>query len=170
MSRETRFVTHDKRAAGGDLVIPLAGLGFTLYYFSTIVDSPWTAQVSAFFIGAVLIGLITVLLVRTTIEWRRGQVDLGMGGLLSWADVHAGRVALLLATLAFVVLIEWVGFTLATLGFLLVSMAVLNRGRRLGFVTLISTAISMCGYVLFIVAFETRFPRGPFERMMESMW
>lgn len=124
-------------------MIPLLGFGFTLYYFSTIVDSPWTAQVSAFFIGAVLIVLIAVLLVRTSVQVLRGQADMGMGGLLSWADVHSGRVVLLSTTLAFVVLIEWLGFTLATLGFLFISMAVLNRGRRLGLVALISGALSV---------------------------
>ena len=41
----------EKKSIGGDLVIPGAAVILTLYYFSTILESPWTAQVSAFFVG-----------------------------------------------------------------------------------------------------------------------
>ena len=46
-----------KKSLGPDLIIPVAAILFTLYYFSTIIDSPWTAQVSAFFVGSILLGL-----------------------------------------------------------------------------------------------------------------
>ena len=55
MSSETTSAPREKRSIGGDLVIPVAALFFTLYYFLTIIDSPWTAQVSAFFIGESMI-------------------------------------------------------------------------------------------------------------------
>ena len=32
-----------KRHVGGDVIIPIAGLIFTAYYFSTIWNSVWTA-------------------------------------------------------------------------------------------------------------------------------
>ena len=169
MSIETRVVTRKKRAVGGDLVLPLAGLAFTIYYFLTIIDSPWTAQVSAFFVGSVLMLLIAVFLVRTAVDLLRGQASAGMGGLLSWADVHSGRAVLLVATLGFVFLIDRAGFTLTTLVFLAISMAVLNRGRRLGLIALLSVGVSLGGYLLFLVAFETRFPRGPLERLLENL-
>ena len=51
----------EPRAIGGELIIPVAALALTIYYFTTIIDVPWSAQVSAFFVGAILILLIMVL-------------------------------------------------------------------------------------------------------------
>ena len=46
----------EKPAVGAELVLPVAALLFTIYYFTTIINVPWTAQVSAFFVGTILIG------------------------------------------------------------------------------------------------------------------
>ena len=43
------------RQLGGELVIPVLAVVFTLYYFSSIWNSPWTAQVSAFMVGGILL-------------------------------------------------------------------------------------------------------------------
>ena len=65
----------EKKHLGGDLVIPVAALAFTLYYFSTIIDSPWTAQVSAVFIGAILIVLLLIFIIKSVkgfwLSWTR---------------------------------------------------------------------------------------------------
>ena len=50
--------------------------------------------------------------------------------------------------------------------FLAISMAILSRGRRLGLIALVSAAMALGGWALFIVAFDTRFPRGWFEEAM----
>ncbi len=89
----------EKKHLGGDLVIPLAALAFTLYYFSTIIDSPWTAQVSAFFIGAILIVLILIFIVKSVASLRRGDADLGMDSLLNPRSFILKRLALLGLTL-----------------------------------------------------------------------
>ena len=36
-------------------------------------------------------------------------------------------------------------------------------------VVLLSAVISFIGWAVFILAFDTRFPRGAFERFMEAM-
>ena len=80
-----------------------------------------------------------------------------------------GRAVLLASTVGYVLLIDWGGFTLTTFLFLLTSMAILSRGRRLGLIALVSAAMALGGWALFILAFETRFPRGWFEEMMSAV-
>ena len=158
-----------KRSLGGELVIPVTAIVFTLYYFSTIVDSPWTAQVSAFFVGAVLIVLSAAFVVRCAVAVRSGKADLGLGGLFSRADLTSGRLALLVVTLGYILFIEWAGFTITTFVFLFAGMLALNRGRSSGLIAALAAIMALGGYLLFILAFDTRFPRGPFETFMKAM-
>ncbi len=158
-----------KRSLGGELVIPVAAIVFTLYYFTTIVNSVWTAQVSAFFVGAVLIALSAAFVVRCAVAVQRGQADLGLGGLFSRADLSSGRLALLVVTLGYILVIEWAGFTITTFVFLFAGMLALNRGRGPGLIAALSAIMALSGYLLFILAFDTRFPRGPFETFMKAM-
>jgi hypothetical protein len=73
-------------------------------------------------------------------------------------------------TILYIYVIQWGGFTLTTFGFLFLSIAILNRGRRLGLVGLVSFVMVIAGYLLFIVAFDTRFPHGPFEILMQKVF
>lgn len=158
-----------KRSAGGELILPGAGVIFTLYYFTTIIDSPWTAQVNAFFIGAVLLLLSLVLFIKTGLAIARGRATLTFDTLFSRQDISSGRLALLVITLGYAILIEWGGFTITTFVFLFLAMTVLNKGQSRGFIAALSGFLSLGGYLLFILAFETRFPRGPFETFMEQV-
>ena len=158
---------EQKRSAGGELVLPAAGIIFTLYYFTTIIDSPWTAQVSAFFIGAVLLTLCVALFIKTGLAVARNEATLSFVTLVSRQDLTSGRLALFAITIGYAVLIEWGGFTITTFCFLFLAMTVLNKGQSKGFIVGLSGVLSIGGYLLFILAFETRFPRGPFENFME---
>jgi hypothetical protein len=159
----------EKKHLGGDLVIPVAALAFTLYYFSTIIDSHWTAQVSAFFIGAILIVLILIFIVKSVVSLRRGDADLGMDSLLNPRSFILKRLALLGLTLGFVFLVDYGGFTLTTFGFLTLAMLLLSGGRNKRFILILSGGLALGGYLLFILAFDTRFPDGPFEQLMERI-
>ena len=81
----------------------------------------------------------------------------------------SGRLWFLVITLAYIVIIPWCGFTLTTFVFLFASMMVLNKGRRPGFIAMLSAAFSLSGYLLFVLALETRFPQGPFEKVMQAV-
>lgn len=159
-----------KKGVGAELLIPLAALVFTLYYFSTIWNSPWTAQVSAFFIGTILIVLVAVFLIKTSVALLRGHAHLGIGDLLAPRTLMPVRIGLLLITLGYVILVKWGGFTLTTWVFLFGAMLILNRGQRKRLIAVLSGVLALSGYLLFIVAFETRFPRGPFENLMRSLF
>ena len=100
----------------------------------------------------------------------RGDADLRLSRLLSPVSVLPKRLVLLGLTLAYTVLVEYGGFTITTFAFLFAAMTLLNEGRKKRFAALLSLALSLSGYLLFIVAFQTRFPTGPFERLMAGMF
>ena len=159
-----------KRHIGGELVIPVAALLFTGYYFTTIIDVPWTAQVSAFFVGTVLSICILIFIGRVVMMVRRGEADLGMGGLIAPISYLPKRLILLVLTIAYIYLIHWGGFTLTTFFFLMIAMLTLNEGKRPALIVGLAAAIAISGWLLFIVAFETRFPEGPFEHLMKGLF
>jgi hypothetical protein len=160
----------DKRHVGGELIIPIAGLLFTIYYFSTIVDSPWIAQVSAFFIGSILIALIIGYLIKTVLEVKSGAADFRPGPLNDPVELMPKRMILFALTVGYIFVIYYLGFTLTTFLFLAGAMALLADRKRLGFIIGLSAVFSLAGWALFILAFDTRFPVGPFERFMDGMF
>lgn len=160
----------EKKPIGGELIIPFAALLFTLYYFSTIVDVPWTAQVSAFFVGTILIVLLLVFFARTALLVRRGEASLRLGRLVEPVSFIPKRLILFLITIAYIVLIGLgLGFTITTFLFLVSTMLLLNGGKKAPAVILLSAALSLGGWLLFVVAFNTRFPEGPFEQLMKGI-
>ena len=157
------------RQLGGELVIPVLAITFTLYYFSTIWNSPWTAQVSAFLVGGFLMAVCGLFIVRSALAIRRGEGSLGFRNLVSRDDWRTGRVGLFAATVGYCVLVDPLGFTLATFAFLFAGMAVLSRGRHIVRIAWVSALIALVGWAVFIWAFDTRFPRGWFELWMKSV-
>lgn len=157
------------RQLGGELVIPAIAVGFTFYFFSTIWNSPWTAQVSAFLVGGVLLLVCAIFLVRCIIWLRRGEGTLGFGNLVTMDDIRTGRIGLLVTTVAYVLFIDNLGFTLTTFLFLASSMLILAKGRNPGVIALISGTMALMGWAVFIWAFDTRFPHGWFETAMKAV-
>ena len=160
---------RQRRAIGGDLFIPIAAIAFTLYYFSTIIDSPWEAQVNAFFVGSILIVLVVIQLVRMGRVLFEGEADLGPGELIRPTALLPKRLSLLALTVGYIMVIEWLGFTLTTFLFLACAMLLLNDGRRPAFIVGLAAAVALGGYLLFIVAFHTRFPAGPLEHLLGAL-
>ena len=162
--------TPEPKSIGGELIIPVAAIAFTVYYFTTILDVPWSAQVSAFFIGSILILLIIVYFIRTAVELRRGEVSLRLGQIYEPVSFIPRRIALAALTIGYIVFIRWGGFTLTTFVFLALAMLLLNEGRRKGLILILSAVFAIGGWLLFIFAFETRFPAGPFEQFMKGLF
>lgn len=161
--------SSERQQIGGELVIPIAGLVFTIYYFSTILDSPWTAQVSAFFVGAILIALILAFLVKSALAYKSGEVSFAPGPLAEPMSFLPKRLVLLGLTLGYIFVIQFLGFTLTTFLFMAASMLLLSNGRNIAFILILSLIVSVAGWALFILAFETRFPIGPFEILMSRL-
>lgn len=157
------------RPIGGELIIPIAAVAFTLYYFTTIIESPWEAQVNAFFVGSILIVLVAILLIKLGRALLAGEADLHLGNLAGPRTVLPKRLILLLLAIGYVLVIEWLGFTITTFLFLTAAMLLLNDGRRPRFVLGLAAGFALGGYLLFVVAFATRLPAGPFERLVATL-
>lgn len=169
MQDESEASQPRKRALGAELVIPVAALAFTIYYFYTILDAPWTAQASAFFIGTILI-VLSLVFIALTFRWvAKGEGDWSFHTLFEPHDYVKLRVGLFALTVGYIVVIPFLGFTITTFLFLLMAMLLLNRGRRAKLALLLSTILSVGGYLLFVVAFDTNFPEGPFENLMNGI-
>ncbi len=169
MNDQPTSESREKRHAGGELVIPVAALLFTIYYFATIIDVPWTAQVSALFVGSILIVLIAVFVVKTMKAVRAGEADLGMQALIQPVAFIPKRLILFAITFGFILFVEHLGFTITAFLFLSTAMMVLGDGQKKGLIVMVSAILSLAGWALFIWAFETRFPAGPFENLMKSV-
>jgi hypothetical protein len=96
----------DKKPIGGELIIPIMAFVFTLYYFSTILEVPWSAQVSAFFVGSILILLIIIFFFKSAGALRRGEASLKMGPLFHPISFVPKRLALLGLTLGFIFIVS----------------------------------------------------------------
>ena len=155
-----------KRAVGGDLIIPVAALLFTIYYFVSIADAPFEAQINAFFVGTVLIGLVLIFFVGVARDLARGRATLGLGPLMEPVALVPRRLGLLALTAGYIFVIQWAGFTLTTFVFLALAMFWLGARSR-ALVLGLAFGLAMLGYVVFIAAFDTRFPKGPVERLLE---
>ncbi|WP_102109329.1 tripartite tricarboxylate transporter TctB family protein [Oceaniglobus roseus] len=158
-----------RRALGAELIIPVLAVVFTLYFFSSIWHSPWTAKVSAFMVGGILLLVCAIFFIRCALWIREGSGTLGFGTLFSRDDIATGRIGLFATTVGYCVLIGYLGFTLTTFLFLALSMIILAKGRNIGFITLISAVMALGGWAVFIWAFDTRFPRGWFETTMKAV-
>jgi len=154
---------------GGELIIPVLALAFTAYYFSTIIDSPWTAQVNAFLVGSILITVILIYFVTVALRVIRKQADLKLGKLLEPYSILPTKLIYIGLIIGYLIAIEWFGFTLSTFLFLASSMMLLNEGKNKRFTIALAAILSLIGYGVFIVAFETRFPDGFFEKFMKSV-
>jgi hypothetical protein len=161
---------RERKAIGGELIIPVAALAFTIYYFATILNVPWSAQVSAFFVGAILILLVIIFFIRTTVALLRREVTLRPGQILQPVSFIPKRIVLTALIIGYILFIRVGGFTITTFVFLALAMLLLNEGRRKGLILLLSALFAIGGWLLFIVAFETRFPAGPFEQFMKGLF
>jgi hypothetical protein len=158
------------KPVGADLIIPVTSIAFCAYYFSTITEVPWTAQVSAVLVGSVLILLSTFFVIKTLRDVLRGRATLGFSRLIEPVSYVRKRSALLALTLGYIFAIHLLGFTLTTFVFLAAAMMLLSNGRRKGFIVILSAILAVGGYLLFVIAFETRFPEGALEHFLKEMF
>ena len=70
-----------KTPLGADLVIPALALGFAIYFFVSIADLAWEAKANGVLIGAILVSLIALQLVRVGVQLLKGRATLSFAGL-----------------------------------------------------------------------------------------
>ena len=119
--------------------------------------------------GAILIAIVMVFFGRVAMLLARGEADLGMKDILEPLGYLRVRGGLIGLTVLYTVAIDWGGFTLTSFAFMAIAMVMLNRGAAKGRCLLVAPSMAIAGYLLFILAFGIRFPKGPFEMLMDAV-
>jgi hypothetical protein len=154
-----------KVSVGAELIIPVAGLLFAVYYLTSIWNIRWEAQVNGLFHSTVLLVLVVAFFVRTFRRIARGEVDLRLGSKLGTPRLLRDRLGLVVITAIFVIALPWLGFTLATFLFMVATLAFFGIRAPVKLAG-IPLCVAAGGYILFIVALNARFPHGPVENLL----
>jgi hypothetical protein len=154
---------------GADLVIPALALGFAAYFFLSIADLVWEAKANGVLIGAILVALIAVQLVRMGIRLARGEGDLRVDPLWQPRDALWKRIGMVAITVAFIAALPWLGLTLTLLLAMLVALRVMGVRRR-STLLWVSSGVAAAAYLLFIAALDSAFPHGPIERLLAALF
>lgn len=153
------------KRVGADLIIPVLASLYAIYYVASVWDFPPEAQRSGMFLAALLLGLSALFFLRTVVQHFRGSVEWEFASVLGPREGRARRGGFFLLIVGYLFVVEWGGFTLTTFVFLLF-------GSMLAGLTPLRKAITFAGlaalggWVFFIVVLGTRFPRGPFEKLV----
>jgi Tripartite tricarboxylate transporter TctB family len=154
-----------KAPAGADLVIPVLALGFAAYFFWSIADLAWEAKANGVIIGSILVALVLLQIALIGRRVARGEADLRADPLWQPRDVLGKRIGMVLVTVAFIVLLQALGLTLAlflAMAAALWIMGVRKPARLLG----ISFGVAAAAYLLFIALLDAGFPHGFIEKIL----
>jgi hypothetical protein len=161
--------SSEKRQMGGELIIPVLALVFTIYYISTVIKSPWTAQVNAFMVGSVLIVLVLLFFGYAAREILSGRATLGFENLIEPHEMLPKRLGFIAISLGYLIVMHWVGFTLATFLFMGGSMMLLGGARWPVFYLITAFIMAVIALGVFIILFQKRFPKGPVEYLLQAL-
>ena len=158
-----------KDAALGDLVIPALAVAFTLYFFDSIWDLAWEARATGIVVGTALLVLILALVVRVVRRLAAGRAALTFGHLIGPWPHGRQRIGIVALCALFIALVPWLGLTLGL--FVLTSglMFLLGAGSWRTIV-IASATVSVAAYLLFVAFLNTRMPRGPIEKLLETLF
>jgi hypothetical protein len=157
-----------KKPVGADLIIPVVGAGYAIYYVFSVADFPFEAQVSGIALASLLGLLVLLYLVRVAAGLRRGTLSLGLGQFFGPAQSRLARGAFVGLIVGFIVVLPYLGFTLTTFAFLALSFVVAGA-RPVWRAVAIAAVVAIVGWLFFIVLLGTRFPMGPFERAFAAL-
>jgi hypothetical protein len=160
---------NGKPSLGADLVIPAMALAFGVYFFFSIADLAWEAKANGMVIGAALLVLVLVQLVRIGLRIYRSEADFGLRPLVTPVDALPKRIGLVLITIAFIATMHWLGVTLGIALALFASLWILGvRSRRA--LILVPLGVGAAVYLLFVAALQSDIPHGPVELMMTKLF
>ena len=154
-----------------DCIIPAMAVCFTVYYLTTIIEVPWISQASAIVVSCLLLLSIIAFVIRSVSRIRRGKETLGLptDSLFEQAAINIKRLVLFALMVAYVWIIDSWGFTVTTFCFLFLGIMLLSSLANWKRALLVAVSCSTMGYVVFIYAFKTRFPRGPIENWLKAV-
>jgi hypothetical protein len=158
-----------KLSLGADLVIPGLAVALAVYFFSTIQDLPWEATANAYAIGAILLFLVSLFVIRIALSVYRGEATLGFDKLNDRPSAQWKRLGILVSIGGFIAFLPWLGFTPSLFLGMLVSMLVMGVREPK---SLLGTAfgVAACCYLMFIALLDSNFPHGPIEALLAPLF
>jgi hypothetical protein len=157
-----------RQPVGADLIIPVGASLYAVYYMWSVWDFPAEAQRSGTFLAGLLLFFCGLYFLRVTTSALRAGARLDFSVILGPDEGRSRRLAFFVLILAYLVVVRWGGFTLTT--FLFLFSASLVAGLRPWAKALLFAGTSaIAGWLFFIVMLGTRFPRGPFERLVTEV-
>lgn len=153
------------RRFGADLILPVAASLYALYYVGSVWHFPPEAQLSGLFLAGLLLTLSALFFIRTALSALRERWVFDMSPVLGPADGRRGRLLFVLLVFAYPFLAPYLGFTLGTFTVMTLG-SWLNGLRPVRKAVLFGAVGGLAGWLFFIVLLGTRFPAGPFERLM----
>lgn len=162
----------DRKQVGSDLIIPVAGICYAIYYVYSVWEFPAEAQRSGFFLAGLLLTLCLLLFARIAVQMAQGRVDWEFTALLGPSEGRLRRLGFVALIAAYLLTVRTLGFTLTTFSFLFIGsmLAGLQSVRR---AAVFAATAAIAGWLFFIVLLGTRFPLGPFEALVAqlvSLW
>ncbi len=154
---------RERKAIGGDLVIPLLALAFALYFFSSIWNLVWEAKANGVVIGSILLVLVAIQLGRSFWGVWHGRFRIGFDTLIQPLGVTVQRIALVSLLALFVGTIHVVG-TVAGLILCMGSMMFVLGQRDWRWLIGLPAGVALTIHLLFVVFLGARLPAGPIEQ------
>ncbi len=155
--------TKSTLASLAELVVPVLATVFSFYYLYTIQDIPFLAQMYGGGISFFLVFLCLVVTLRVVVRIvrSRGEAEPAtFGEIIQAGRYYSKAIALVLGMALYIGLMPYLGYPL--LSFLFVAGATYILGvKSIPRSLLISLAVTVAGYVLFIVFLQVRLPIGP---------
>lgn len=153
------------RRFGADLILPVGASLYAIYYVASVWDFPPEAQQSGLFLAGLLLTLSALFFVRTAFAALRERWVFDLSPVLGPVEGRRGRALFVAIAVAYPFLAPFLGFTLGT--FVVMALgAWVNGLRPARKAVLFGAGGALAGWLFFIVLLGTRFPEGPFERLV----
>lgn len=158
---------QQRKPVGQELIIPGLAVGFTAYYFWTVQELAWEAKANGIVIGAILLLLVAILLLRLGWQFSHGQASLRvmLGG---DRETNRARIGLMALLAGFLLVLPLLGTSISLALMLFAAMWLLG-GRHWPTLVGVSVATPLLVWFALIWLLGTRFPAGPFEHLMAAM-
>jgi hypothetical protein len=158
----------ERPAAGGDLIIPVMAIAFTLYFLGTTWGLVWEAKANGVVIGTVLILLCLVQIGLLLRRIQGGYVLARVAPLLGGPVLAWRRLATVASLVLFILLLPYTGTTLGLILTALAIMLVLGA-RDFRMLVVLPLGIAAAVYLLFIAFLDSRLPHGPIEHLITAL-
>ena len=159
----------NKAPLGADLVIPGLALCFAVYFYFSISDLAWEAKANGVLIGAVLVVLIAIQILRIGAHVAKGEGNLSFERLLQPRDALPKRVGLVLLTVAFIIMLPWLGLTLSLL-LAMVAALYLMGVRKRSHLIWPALGVAASAYLMFVAFLGSDIPHGPVEHLIAYLF